>query len=121
MSEKLTGAVAFEGAEARGSHCSWPAQERTPPRLLMASMVLRSIRVQSSPLRIGVQRVSRVSKARISAGVSGVSPAAKTASGNLAADAGARQHRGVLCGEKQEMGDRTKGQVTRRQDPGCGW
>lgn len=36
------------------------------------------------------------SRARISAGVSGVSPAAKTASGNLAAEAGARQHLGVL-------------------------
>lgn len=61
-------------------------------------MAFRSISVQSSPFRIGVQRVSLLSRARISAGVSGVSPAARTASGNLAAEAGARQHRGRLWG-----------------------
>jgi hypothetical protein len=55
-------------------------------------MVTRSICVQSSPLRIGIQRVSLCSRARISAGVSGVSPAAWTASGNLTAEAEARQH-----------------------------
>lgn len=69
----------------------------------------RSISVQSSPLRIGVQHVSLCSRARISKGVSGVSPAARTASGNLAAEAGARQHRGGLWGVEQ-VG--TRGQET---------
>lgn len=35
-------------------------------------------------------------------GVSGVSPAAWTASGNLTAEAGARQHRGMLLGMEQD-------------------
>ena len=77
-------------------------------------MVSRSISVQSSPFRIGVQRVSLSSRARISAGVSGVSPAARTASGNLAAEAGARQHRGKLCGGaggNRRAGERTEGQI----------
>lgn len=60
------------------------------------SIVFRSICIQSSPLRIGMQRVSLCSKARISAGVCGVSPAALTASGNLAAEAEARQHREMV-------------------------
>lgn len=71
------------------------------------SIVFRSICIQSSPLRIGMQRVSLCSKARISAGVCGVSPAALTASGNLAAEAGARQHREMLL----KMGQDRREQV----------
>lgn len=77
-------------------------------------MVFRSISVQSSPFRIGVQRVPLLSRARISAGVSGVSPAARTASGNLAAEAGARQHRGRLwhgAGGNRRAGRRREGQI----------
>lgn len=77
-------------------------------------MVFRSISVQSSPFRIGVQRVSLNSRARISAGVSGVSPAARTASGNLAAEAGARQHRGRLWGGAGGTGGQARDQRARR-------
>lgn len=82
-----------------------------------------SICVQSSPLRIGIQRVSLCSRARISAGVLRVSPAARTASGNLTAEAGARQHRGMLLGwgrtgenrhedgKGEDRGRRTRGKV----------
>lgn len=80
-----------------------------------ASIVSRSICVQSSPLRIGVQRVSLCSRAKISAGVSGVSPAAWTASGNLTAEAGARQHRGMLLRMGQDRREQVQRWGRRRQ------
>ena len=82
---------------------------------LRSSIRPRSIRVQSSPFRIGVQRASLCSRARISAGVSGVSPAASTASGNLAAEAGARQERGGL----RRQGRWEQGAEDRRQRDRC--
>lgn len=60
-------------------------------------------------------------------GVSGLNPAAMTASGNLAAEAGARQHRGGLwgwgrwkqvCGRQQMEGQVQKGEGEEKEQ---GW
>lgn len=96
---RLTGNTS-RGLRPKGSHLQQGYDGRFRKRpchcWLRCSIVSRSIRVQSSPFRIGVQRASLCSRARISAGVSRVSLAACTASGNLAAEAGARQQRGGL-------------------------
>ena len=103
--KRLTGDTS-QGQRPKGSHLQRGYAGRFRKRLchcwLRSSIVSRSIRVQSSPFRIGVQRASLCSRARISAGVSTVSLAARTASGNLAAEAGARQQRGGL-GEVGEV------------------
>lgn len=57
---------------------------------------------------MGRQRVSLCSRARISAGVWGVSPAAWTASGNLTAEAEARQHREMLLKMGQDRREQEK-------------